>query len=400
MKHSSAFFCRIVLGLLLAILVPRAANATEARLVGDASVSSQNPNVNFGSLSNLYVNPSNTTLIQFDISTVPKGVPVAHAELRFYVNRANLFGHLDVAIATSAWNESAVTFSTLPTVGAAFATIQVNQRDAFFSVDVTTEVSNWLSGSVANNGFVLVPSASDPSTSVVLDSKENDQTGHAAVLDITLQGPAGATGPQGAQGPQGVQGITGAQGPAGLTGPQGSTGPAGPTGAAGPQGAVGPAGATGATGATGPAGPTGPTGAQGPPAAVTFATGYNLSAVLVPSTEFGAVSSGQTSATETGLVTAIVPNACTMNNLSVFLDAAPGAGITLTFTLRQGTTSGGIPLAGTSLTCSITGSTASCLDSTDTVALPAKSIIDIEVDAAGSGALPSPLNSSVSLVCQ
>jgi hypothetical protein len=131
-------------------LLPWAAGATEARLVADASVSTVNPGTNFGSLSNLYVGPSDTnnhptniTLIQFDLSGVPSA-PVAHAELRFYVNRANFFGHVDVAPVTSAWAESAVTFNTLPTLGAVIATVPVSQRFAYVSVDVTQEVAAWL----------------------------------------------------------------------------------------------------------------------------------------------------------------------------------------------------------------------------------------------------------------
>src|ERR1700676_919323 len=303
MKEHSVFL-RGHFAFLAMILLAWATGETEARLVADASVSTVNPGTNFGSLSNLYVGPSdsnnhpiNITLLQFDLSGVPSA-PVAHAELRFYVNRANFFGHVDVAPATSPWAESAVTFNTLPGIGAVLATVPVSQRFAYVSVDVTQQVADWLSGKSTNNGFVLLPSASDPTTSLVLDSKENDEGGHSAVLDISLVGPAGATGPPG---PIGAQGVPG---PQGLLGPQGATGPAGPQGSAGP---------------------TGPTGPQGPPPAITFATSYNLSGLASPGTQFGAVSSGLSSPSETGAVVAVVPHACTMNKLIAFADAAPGA---------------------------------------------------------------------------
>src|SRR5260370_4597142 len=254
MKRQRTFSFREVVGLLAMILMPCALGATEARLVADASVSSLHPSTNFGSLSNLYVGPSdssnhpiNLTLIQFDLSGVPSA-PVAHAELRFYVNRAILFGHLDVAPVISSRLEAAVTFNTLPSFGAVIATIPLSQRFAYVSVDVPQQVADWLSGKSPNNGFVLLPSASDPATSVVLDSKENDQGGHSPQLDISLQGPAGATGPPG---PIGPQGVAGPQGPQGAVGPAGATGPGGPTGAAAPQGA---AGATETTGSAGPPG--------------------------------------------------------------------------------------------------------------------------------------------------
>jgi Collagen triple helix repeat (20 copies) len=384
MKESSVFLRRLI-AFLAMILLPWATGATEARLVADASVSTVNPGTNFGSLSNLYVGPSDTsnhpiniTLLQFDLSGVPSA-PVAHAELRFYVNRVNFFGQVDVAPVTSSWLESAVTFNTLPSVGAVIATASVQQRFAYVSVDVTQQVAAWLSGKSTNNGFAILPSASNPATSLVLDSKENDEGGHSAVLDISLVGPAGATGPPGPIGPQGVPG------PQGLLGPQGATGPAGPQGP------------------TGASGPTGPTGPQGPPPAITFAASYNLSA-LAPGTLFGAVSSSITSNSETGAVVAVVPNACTMNKLIAFADAAPGAGFTVTFTLRLGSkvdAGGGTSLADTPLGCSITGSSGqTCSDSAHSVALTAGELIDIGIVVAGTGSLPATIHTSVSLTCQ
>jgi hypothetical protein len=379
MKGSSVFL-RGLIGLLAMMLLPWVTAATEARLVADASVSTVNPGTNFGSLSNLYVGPSdasnhpiNLTLLQFDLTGVPSA-PVAHAELRFYVNRANFFGHVDVAPVTSSWVESAVTFNTLPSLGAVVATVPVSQRFAYVSVDVTKQVADWLSGKSSNNGFALSPSASDPTTSLVLDSKENDEGGHSAVLDISLVGPAGATGPPGPIGPQGVPG------PQGLLGPQGATGPAGPTG------------------------PTGPTGPQGPPPAITFATAYDLSALASPGTRFGAVSSGLSSNSETGAVVAVVPNACTMNKLIAFADAASGTGITVTFTLRHGSkvdAGGGTSLSDTPLGCSIAGSSAqTCSDSAHSVSLNVGDLIDIGIVLAGTGSLPATIHTSVSLSCQ
>jgi len=400
-------FLRGLIGLLSLVLLPPTTGATEARLVADASVSTVNPGTNFGSLSNLYVGPAdasnhpiNITLLQFDLTGVPSA-PVAHAELRFYVNRLNFFGHVDVAPVTSSWLETAVTFNTMPSVGAVIATVPVPQRFAYISVDVTRQVADWLSGRTTNNGFAILPSASDPATSLVLDSKENDEGGHSAVLDISLVGPAGATGPAGPIGPQGVSGPQGLLGPQGATGPAGTQGPAGPTGATGaigPQGATGPAGPQGPTGLTGATGQTGPTGPQGP--TITFAASYNLSG-LAPGTLFGAVSSSFTSNSETGAVAAVVANACTMNKLIAFADAAPTAGVTVTFTLRQGSkvdASGGTSLSDTALGCSITSSSAQHCSDSHSVPLIVGDLIDIGIVVAGS--LPATIHTSVSLSCQ
>ncbi len=86
-----------------------------------------------------------------------------------------------------------------------------------------------MAASGSNNGLAL----SSATANALFDSKENDETGHAARLDVTIV----------SQGPQGIPGVSGAQGPQGVPGTQGLIGPAGPTGATGATGATGPAGA-------------------------------------------------------------------------------------------------------------------------------------------------------------
>ena len=90
------------------------------------------------------------------------------------------------------------------------------------AVDVTAMVQGWVTAPATNNGLALTAG-----TAVVqFDSKENDLTGHAAVLDVALVsgGSGGSVGPAG---PQGPAGATGPAGPAGPVGPQGPPGAAG-----------------------------------------------------------------------------------------------------------------------------------------------------------------------------
>jgi hypothetical protein len=133
-----------------------------------------------------------------------------------------------------------VTYATLPSLGSAVQTTSVSQAGAYATVDVTVLVQGWISVPATNNGVALTAG-----TAVVqFDSKENDLTGHAGVLDVTLvstgpagaPGPAGPMGPAGSVGPAGPAGANGAQGPQGLPGVQGVQGPQGNTGS---QGALG-----------------------------------------------------------------------------------------------------------------------------------------------------------------
>ena len=262
---------------LAACLSTARAWGAQATLVADAHVNSAMPAANSGAISNLDVGGGYTTLLQFDLSQLPAGTTaaqVSRAVLRLYANRVTTPGSVTISPVTEAWGEYSVTYANEPTVGSAAGTFSVSQAGAFLAVDVTSLVQGWISNPATNNGLAL----SAGTAIVQFDSKENDQTAHAATLDVELvdAGPTGATGATGATGPAGPQGPTGATGPVGATGMAGTpglagaTGPVGATGPSGPQGvtgATGPVGATGAVGTTGTAGPPGqigPTGPQGP----------------------------------------------------------------------------------------------------------------------------------------
>src|SRR5215813_5857318 len=260
------------LAICLALLPALPARADDVHLIADAHVVTSFPTVNFGAVSNLYVGNGSFALLQYDLSNLPSGTiaaQVMRANLTLYVNRVNVAGAVDIAAVQTGWTELGVTFNTAPTIGATAMTVPVTTADTFIVVDVTQIVQSWITTPSSNHGFAISPSAAAPNTFVLFDSKENQETGHPATLDISIAGPQG---PQGPIGPQGLPGLTGP------TGPQGLQGVAGAVGATGPQGL------TGATGPQGPIGPFGPIGPQGPP--VTFQgawltpTIYNLGDVV------------------------------------------------------------------------------------------------------------------------
>ncbi|MGA3049799.1 MAG: DNRLRE domain-containing protein [Terracidiphilus sp.] len=278
---------RWMAGAMLLMLSAGVAFASDGVVVGDAYVNSAHPTTNYGALSNLYVGNGGTALIQFDLSSLPAGTTasqIGKATLGLYVNRINTSGLVNVQPVTGTWNESTVTFATIPTLGSTVASFTPAVAEQFIVIDVTSLVQGWVTTPGSNLGVAL----SSASGNVVFDSKENDETSHVAHLDITVisQGATGATGATGAQGPQGIQGPQGPQGTQGATGAQGiqgiqgAIGPTGATGAQGIQGVTGVTGAqgiqgaTGATGATGAIGATGATGAAGVTGA-TGATGIN-----------------------------------------------------------------------------------------------------------------------------
>ena len=251
LPRGSVLLNRLLIGRLLAVCVVTiascsAAYATDVALTGDAHVSVARSTTNFGTLSNLYVGNGSTALLQFDLSTLPADITsnqVARAILTVYVNRVNTGGLVSLSPVTSAWSESAVTYANIPALGSPTASFTAANSGVYVTLDVTSLVQGWITTPGTNYGLALNSNVAN----LLLDSKENDETGHAASLDITVtsMGAQGLQGPAGVQGPQGIQGLTGAPGI------QGFPGTAGATGAQGAPGPVGPAGATGAAGTIG-----------------------------------------------------------------------------------------------------------------------------------------------------
>ncbi len=320
-------FVRLILCLCVFIFSVHKVSALDAALSGDASVNSAHPGVNYGALSNLYVGNGNTAFLQFDLSSLPAGTTsaqVSHATLTVFVNRVNAAGSVTVSPVTAAWGEYSVTSTAAPATGSSIGNLPISVAGEYVSLDVTAQVQAWVTTSASNNGLALASGGAN----VLFDSKENDETSHAARLDITLvsQGPQGVPGPIGPVGTAGVNGLPGLQGiqgPIGVTGAAGAAGAQGPAGvgmvyqnaynagttyaandavtyngssyislqnsnlghqpdvspafwelfaAAGANGPAGPIGVTGATGSIGPQGIQGPTGNTGP-AGPTGATG-------------------------------------------------------------------------------------------------------------------------------
>jgi hypothetical protein len=237
-------------------------HAVEALLLQDAYVDNKN-NSNLGSNGNLRVTKSGNqvcrSFLKFSLATLPAGITatnVTEARLRLWVDSSsNTLGSITMTPVTSAWDEFTVTNTTsggLILSSPKLSNLPINSKSDFVSIDVTTWVKAWISGTLVNEGFVIDP-ASTSALNLYFDSKESTQTSHEPRLEIELN-TVGPQGPPGPAGPPGPTGATGPSGSVGSPGPQGSAGPAGATGAQGPPGAIGSAGPAGPQGQQGPAG--------------------------------------------------------------------------------------------------------------------------------------------------
>jgi hypothetical protein len=155
-------------------------------------------------------------LLQFDITTLPGGTKaanVAKAVLFIYADTVNAVGNITVNEAFAPWAEASATVP--PAKGAAAGAADIASA-GFVAIDVTKAVEDWLNGTL-NYGLIL-SSGPSPNAQIVIDSRESTTTSHAAVLMVSLQGPAGIPGETGPQGLQGPAGPTGPQGPQGSSG--------------------------------------------------------------------------------------------------------------------------------------------------------------------------------------
>jgi len=203
-----------------AILVPALGRAQQAVLIGDTEINAAAATSNYGASTALMVSNNSSALLNFDVAgALPSGTTAAQvvlAKLIVFPNQVSSGGTIDVYQVTSAWSESSVTYATKPTIAAAaITTAPVTKAVRFVEFPLTGLVKNWVSNPSTNFGVELqgvLPA------NVSLDSKENSQTSHPAVLQIVLAGPVG---PQGVPGPKGPQGVPGPRGPQGVPGPAG-----------------------------------------------------------------------------------------------------------------------------------------------------------------------------------
>src|SRR5262249_42032879 len=154
---------------------------------------------NFGNATSVRVSPTQTGLMQFDLSGLPSVAVISRATLVLFVSGVTTPGTVGIFPLTGPWTENTVTLNTAPPTGALVGAIPVSAGGQFVSLDITSLVQSWVNSPGSNFGLAAKPDAGAPSTSVTLDSKEATGTSHVAFLNISVaaQGPAGATGPQG-----------------------------------------------------------------------------------------------------------------------------------------------------------------------------------------------------------
>lgn len=183
---------RTLLAVLLLTLVSLSVAQGQNTPTDDAYTNTGAPTTNYGAATTLsVVNPSETSYIRFDLSSIPTGYAsanVAKASLKLYVNAVTTAGSLNVDFVNGTWSEKTITANNAPALGATVAPsvplAKANAHD-YILVDVTSAVGAWLDGSQANDGLALVGNSP---LSASFDSKENTSQSHPPELDIVFNG--------------------------------------------------------------------------------------------------------------------------------------------------------------------------------------------------------------------
>jgi hypothetical protein len=165
---------------------------------GDAYTNTATPTTNLGTKPLLDVeSASQTTYIQFDLSSIPAGytsASIAKATLKLYVNAVTAAGSFNVDYVNGTWSEKSITADLAPALGTTIVSsvplTSANVHD-YVLIDITPAVDAWLDGTDPNDGIALVGNSP---LNASFDSKENTANSHPAELDIVFAGAGTLTG--------------------------------------------------------------------------------------------------------------------------------------------------------------------------------------------------------------
>jgi hypothetical protein len=156
----------------------------------DAYTNSADPTTNYGAGVQLDVESTQTTYIQFNLSSIPNtytSADITQATLKLYVNAVTTAGSFNVDYVNGAWVESTITHTLAPALGTtivASVPLTTADKNQYILIDVTAAVQAWLSGT-PNDGIALVGNSP---VNASFDSKENTTTSHPPELDIVFTG--------------------------------------------------------------------------------------------------------------------------------------------------------------------------------------------------------------------
>jgi Bacterial Ig domain/Domain of unknown function (DUF5011) len=156
----------------------------------DAWIEQLDPNRNHGDVNDVEIKSKNLQnergLVQFSLSPIPLGSTIQSAVLKMYLNiTPGVSRQLNLSPVSSLWIEGnggvdnnptgEVTWTNQPTVGSVVSSTTTGTTDGvYLYFDVTSSVQNMLSGSSANNGWMIIDNTEDSAVGRTEDFRSKD----------------------------------------------------------------------------------------------------------------------------------------------------------------------------------------------------------------------------------
>ncbi len=164
---------------------------TDYAAAGDTYVQQDNATQNFGSAGQLNVIGNNGAdryaLYRFDLSAIAAGTTISRAVARVFVIDKPSTSDVHLYRITADWAEDTVTWDSFSHAYDAGVTQGVIPKDpptgAFYDVDVTSLVQQWVNGATPNFGFVLKSQGSNDLSDY--SSKEYGDASKRTYLEVT-----------------------------------------------------------------------------------------------------------------------------------------------------------------------------------------------------------------------
>ncbi|BAE47812.1 DNRLRE domain-containing protein [Clostridium botulinum] len=128
--------------------------------IKDTYVTTENKALNYGDRSSFKIGLDNNnnifrSLIQFDLSKVPKTYHICSIKLRLYSYDMKSFNNLEVSLPTNEWGEYNVVWGGQPSRLQLVSIVNLEKDKTTYDIDITDIAIQWLYKDINNNGLIL-----------------------------------------------------------------------------------------------------------------------------------------------------------------------------------------------------------------------------------------------------
>nr|KEH96522.1 hypothetical protein Z953_p0101 [Clostridium botulinum D str. 16868] len=128
--------------------------------IKDTYVTTENKTLNYGDRSSFKIGMDDKgnifrSLIQFDLSKVPKIYHICSIKLRLYSYDMKSFNNLEVSLPTNDWGEYNVVWGGQPSRSQVVDIVNLEKDKTIYDIDITDIALKWLYKDINNKGLIL-----------------------------------------------------------------------------------------------------------------------------------------------------------------------------------------------------------------------------------------------------